>query len=98
MGFKENLTTNWIDKTIEYQGRKFYIIDQFWHDDREYLYGIDVDTINSEKPNVVFIYKITDDVFEHVESEKIFQELMLIVSGRMAGEMIKEDIKKYDLK
>lgn len=95
MGLKENLITEWIDKTIEYQDKKIYILDQFTYQDKEYLYGVDVETINLPKIDVVFLYKLKDDIFEHVESNELFEELALVVSGRLSEEMIKEDLKKY---
>lgn len=88
MGFREDLITNWKDKTIEYQERKFYILEQFVYEGKEYLYGCDIDTIGNEKMNVVFLYKIKDSLFEHIEDEKLFEELLIHVTGILTGELM----------
>ena len=60
MGFREELISNWEDKTIEYGGQLFYIIKQFTFEGKEYLYGIDKETYDKETINVVFLYRIKD--------------------------------------
>ena len=95
MGFKENIITNWEDKTIEYQGRYFYILKQFDNNGKTYLYGINKDTISSENLEVVFLYKVKDDIFAHVESQEEFERLMIAVSGLCTADLIMEAGKKY---
>ena len=93
MSLKENLIANWKDKTIEYQEKKFYILEQFEYEGLEYLYGIDINTIDNEVPNVVFLHKVKDDIFEHVEDEKLFDLLILRVAGIMTSKIITEELK-----
>lgn len=88
MGFRENLITDWKDKTIEYQEKKFYILEQFLYNGKEYLYGCDIETIKNEKMNVVFLYKIKDDIFEHVKDEQLFEELLMNVTGIFTGKLM----------
>lgn len=97
MGFKENLITDWKDKTVEYQDKKFYIIDQFVYKDREYLLGCDIKTLNNQNLEIVFLYKIEDDIYEHVEDEDLFEKLLLHASGRAIAQKIEEIVKKYDI-
>ena len=93
MGLKENLITDWKGKTIEYLEKRFYILEQFEYEGLEYLYGIDIDTIDNDMPNVVFLHKVKDDIFEHVEDEKLFDLLILRVAGVMTSEIVIEELK-----
>lgn len=93
MGLKENLITNWKGKTLEYLEKRFYILEQFEYEGLEYLYGIDIDTIDNDMPNVVFLHKVKDDIFEHVEDEKLFDLLILRVAGVMTSEIVIEELK-----
>jgi len=95
MGLKEDLIVDWTDKVIEYQERQFYILKQFQHGNKEYLYGVEKDTIGSEKMNAVFLYKIKDSIFEHVEDDKLFEELLVVVSGLLTAQMVEKDIKEH---
>lgn len=95
MGFRENLITDWKDKTIEYQDKNFYILEQFIYEDIEYLFGCDINTINNQNLEVVFLYKVKDDIFEHVEDKEIFEKLYIYVSGRLAANKINEINEKY---
>lgn len=95
MGLKENLIMDWTDKIIEYQEREFLILKQFKYEGKEYLYGAEVKTIGTEKMNVVFLSKVKDDIFEHVEDDELFEKLFITVSGMLAAEMVEEDAKKY---
>ncbi len=93
MGLKENLITDWKGKTIEYLEKRFYILEQFEYEGVKYLYGIDLDTVDKEIPNVVFLHKVKDDIFEHVEDEKLFNLLILRVAGVMTSEIVIEELK-----
>lgn len=93
MGLKENLVTNWKDKILEYQEKKFFILEQFDYDGTEYLYGVDINTIDYEKPNVVFLSRVHDDVFQHVSSEGLFNLLTIRVAGVMTSEIVIEELK-----
>jgi len=95
MGLKEDLIVDWTDKTIEYQERTFLILKQFNYEEKTYLYGAEVNTIGTEKMNVVFLYKIKDNIFEHVEDNELFEKLFITVSGLITSEMVEKDIKKY---
>lgn len=96
MGFRENLINDWKDKTIEYQDRFFYIVDQFVYEEKEYLYGCNIDTLNNQNLEVVFLYKIKDDIFEHVEDNELFNNLFLYVAGKLTAEKIDELADKYN--
>jgi len=98
MGFKETYITDWKDKTIEYQEKQFYILEQFEYEKREYLCGCDINTIGKENLEVVFLYRLKDDIFEHVLDEKLFEELLMNVSGKLISEKILEIDKKYNNK
>lgn len=95
MGFKEELISNWEDKTIEYRGKQFYILKQFMYDNQEYLYGVDIKTYDKNPMNVVFLYKIKDALFEHVENEELFEKLFLRVSGLCASDLVKKTIEEH---
>lgn len=95
MGLKEDLIVDWTDKTIEYQDRKFYILKQFEHNNKQYLYGVEPSTIGTETMKVVFLYKVKDNIFEHVEEKELFEELMIAVSGLITADMVEKDVKKY---
>ncbi len=95
MGFREELVSNWEDKTIEYRGKQFYIVKQFMYEDREYLYGVDIKTYDKEPMDVVFLYKIKDALFENVENEELFEKLFLYVSGLFASDLVKKRLEEY---
>lgn len=95
MGFKEDLIADWTDKTIEYQGKRIYILEQFDYKGKNYLYGCDIDTINNKDLEVVFLTKVKDNIFEHVEDDKLFDELFEIVAGKMLSDKLDEIYKKY---
>lgn len=94
MGLKETILTNWKGKIVEYQERKFYILEQFDYEGTEYLYGIDINTVDQEKPNVVFLSRVNDNIFQHVSSEELFNLLILRVAGVMTSEIYLEEYKK----
>ena len=96
MGFRESYTTDWKDKTIEYQEKNFYILEQFEYEEKEYLCGCDINTVGKENLEVVFLYKLSDDIFEHVEEEELFEELLMNVSGKLVAEKIEEINRKYN--
>ncbi len=74
MGFKENLLLSLKGYTIEYQGKKLYVVEEVEHEGNKYLY-----TINEEKaPNaeINFLKKETDTIYENVESKELFDILL----------------------
>ena len=79
MGLRESLIVNWENKTIEYQGKKMYIVKQFMYENKEYLYAIDLETINKENLEIVFLYKMKDDIFAYVEEDDLFDKLIVTV-------------------
>lgn len=95
MGFREELISNWEDKTIEYRGKQFYIVKQFKFENKEYLYGVDIKTYDKKPMDVVFLYKIKDALFEHVENEELFEKLFLHVSGLCAADLVNKKIEEY---
>lgn len=95
MGFREELISNWEDKTIEYGGKLFYIIKQFTFEGKEYLYGIDKETYDKETINVVFLYRIKDDTFEHVEDKDLFEKLLISVGGLCTADIVGKAIAEH---
>ena len=95
MGFKENLITNWEDKTLEYKGKTFYIIKQFEYEGKTYMCGANVETIYNEETELVFLYKIKYNVFGYVDKQEDFENIIMVVSGLLVGETIQEAAKKY---
>ena len=94
MGFREELTVDWEDKTIDYQGKKMYIIKVFHYENKEYLCAIDLSTIHNENLEVAFLYKVKASIFTHVDDNELFDKLVMTVGAECIGEMIKEDVQK----
>lgn len=94
MGFREELTIDWEDKTIEYQGKMLYVIKSFNYDNKEYLYTVDINTINNDNLEVAFLYKIKDSIFAHVDDDELFEKLVIAAGTENITEMIKKDIQK----
>ncbi len=94
MGFRESLMNDFKDKTIEYQGKKLYILDQFTYEGIEYLCGCDIESVkrikNKESGDmeVIFLHKNNNNLFEWVSDKKLFDELVLHVSGLLLGEKL----------
>ncbi len=96
MGLKEELISNWEDKTIEYGGKIFYILKQFEFEGKEYLYGIDKESpMDMENMKVVFLYRIKNDLFEHVEDDELFEKLFLHVGGLCTADLVSEAIEEH---
>ena len=87
MGFREELISNWEDKTIEYGGKLFYIIKQFTFEGKEYLYGIDKETYDKETINVVFLYRIKD--------KDLFEKLLISVGGLCTADIVGKAIAEH---
>lgn len=94
MGFREELTIDWEDKTIEYQGKKMYVIKAFNYNNVEYLCVVDLNTINNENLEVAFLYKVKDSIFAHVTDDELFDKLVITAGAESIGEMIKEDVER----
>ena len=98
MGMRENLITDWKDKTLEFQGKKLYVVDQFEYEGITYLYTVDIATINNKNIEVAFLYKVKDDIFEDVTDDALFNKLVVRAGSNLMGNMLKEDLeqlKKY---
>ena len=95
MGFKEDIITDWKNKTIEYQNKKIYILEQIEFEGKEYLYGCDIDTINNKNIEVVFLTKVKDNIFKHVDDNKLFEELLRKTSGEKLSAELERIYKKY---
>ena len=97
MGMSERLMVNFENITIEYKGKKIYILKQFEYNKVLYLYGMDIETINSieNSPEFVFLYRIDGDIFKHIEDEKTWNKLFDIVSGLCAGDIVKESLNEF---
>lgn len=96
MGMRESLIVNFEDLTLEYQDKKFYILKQFDYKGTTYLYGIDVDAFYKDRENLefAFLYRMHDDIFNHVSDENLLDELFNYVSGLCMGDVIKKIAEK----
>ena len=94
MGLRESLIVNWENKTIEYQGKKMYIVKQFMYENKEYLYAIDLETINKENLEIVFLYKMKDDIFAYVEEDDLFDKLIVKVGIECFTEILRKDLEQ----
>ncbi len=100
MGMRENLIVNFESKTLEYQNKKFYILKQFDYKGQTYLYGIDVDAFYKDNENleVAFLYRMHDDVFNHVSDSSLLDDLFNVVSGICTADMVKKNLETYSSK
>ena len=94
MGFREELTVDWEDKTIEYQGKKMYVVKVFTYNNVEYLCTVDLDTIHNENVEVAFLYKVKDSIFAHVDDDELLDKLVMTAGEKSLEDMIKEDVEK----
>ena len=94
MGIRESLIVDWENKTIEYQGKRMYIIKQFVYENKEYFYAIDLATVNNKNLEIAFLYKVKDDIFEHVEDEELFDKLVVKAGSECFNEILKHDIEQ----
>lgn len=96
MGIRENLIINFESKTLEYQNKRFYILKQFDYEGRTYLYGIDVDAFNKDQENleVAFLYRMHDDIFNHVSDKELANKLLDEVAGLCTADMIKRNLNQ----
>ena len=44
---------------------------------------------------VVFLYRVKDDLFEHVENEDLFEKLFMCVSGLCAADIVSKAIEEH---
>ena len=95
MGLKEQLIANWEDKTIEYCDKKFYIVKQFEFEGIEYLYAVDIETYDKNPINIVFLHRVKDEIFEHIEDEDLVDELFTYVSQICAAEIVRKKLEEY---
>ncbi len=96
MGFKENLIVNYEGRTLEYNNVQLYVLKQFDYENHLYLYCADKNTIGKESFDAYFLYKIKDDIFNHVDNQEKFLKLMDIVSGEILKEFFEQKIKKLE--
>ncbi len=94
MGMRENLIADWKDKTLEYQGKKLYVVDQFEYEGITYLYTVDIATINNKNIEIAFLYKVKDDIFEDVRDDALFNKLVIRAGSNLMGNMLKEDLEQ----
>lgn len=94
MGMRESLMTNFEDKTIEYKNKQFYIVKQFDYKGKTYLYGVDMDTVNSGEYEVYFLYRVRDDLFNHISEKSEQLELLEVVSGLFMSDIISKNLKE----
>lgn len=91
MGLKESLMSDFKGYTIEYQGKKLYVIDQLEYKNDTYLCVLHIDKI--PEAVVDFLKKEKDSIFKHVTDDKLFDELVLKLGENTVIEEI-EKVKK----
>lgn len=96
MGFKEDLILDWKGYTIEYQGKKLYVLEQLEYNGNTYLCVIHMDQL----PNTVynFLKKESSTVYENVEDEKLLNDLMIQLGQNKVLEEIEKAKKENGLK
>ena len=94
MGLRESLIVNWENKTIEYQGKKMYIVKQFMYENKEYLYAMDLATVNNKNLKIAFLYKVNNDIFGHVEDEELFDKLVVKAGSECFNEILRKDLEQ----
>lgn len=94
MGLKESLIVNWEDRTVKYQGKEMYIVKQFTYKNIEYLYALDLATIKNENIDVAFLYKKRDDIYAHVEDDKLFEELVVKAGSECITELVEGEMEE----
>ena len=98
MGIRESLTVNFEDKTLEYKGIELYVIKQFEYEEKTYLYCVDEKTMNTENVEVYFLYKVKDDIFNHIDNESKCLELLDVVSGKIMEDIVKSNAEDVLIK
>lgn len=93
MGIRETLITNFEDKTLEYLGKKFYVIKQFDYKGKTYLYALDLETLGTNDLGYAFLYRVDDDIFNHVRDEETCNDLFDIVSGLCVEEIVNKNLQ-----
>lgn len=91
MGLKEDLLLSLKGTTIEYQGKKLYVIEEIEYKNDKYLYTIDID--KAPEAEISFLKKETDKIYENVTDEKLFDVLLAQIGIKTANEEIKKLIK-----
>ena len=92
MGFREELITSWKGKTIEYQGKTFYIYEEIEFRNKTFLYAVEKNSINEKGPlKVAFLYKIKDSTFGTIEDEELvnilYDQVNIKRFGKKAGKI-----------
>lgn len=93
MGIKEDLIVDWTGKSIEFQGKKLYVVKQFEYEGDTYLYAAFYESLKEESEEyiVVFLRKIGDSELEVVKEDDELNDMLL---ARVTGEFIAEEIEK----
>ena len=73
MGIKEEYLMNLKGATIEYQGKKMYIVEQFNYEKEIYLCTLDIEEI--PEPVVIFLKKKDNMIYEYINDEKLCDKL-----------------------
>ena len=92
MGFKDDIVTNYENKTVEYQGKKLNILKQFKYNNVEYLCGVDANDLENAQLSLIFLYRDKfENSFKYVDSEELFDTLMVYVGNVFAKELSEEN-------
>ena len=78
----------------EYQGKKMYIVKQFMYENKEYLYAMDLATVNNKNLEIAFLYKVNNDIFGHVEDEELFDKLVVKAGSECFNEILRKDLEQ----
>lgn len=96
MAYRDSLIVNFEDKTLEYKNVLLYVIKQFDYEGKTYLYAVDKKTVESNELEVYFLYRIKDDIFNHVDDPEKQSELFQVVSGQLLKDIVNRNINKQN--
>ena len=88
MGLKENLLTDLKGCTVEYQGKKLYVVEQFNFKNEIYLCTLDLEEI--PEAAVIFLKKKTSSIYEYINDEKLCDKLF----ERVGAIVVQNEIEK----
>jgi len=92
MGLKENLTNDWKNSIIEYQGRRLYVIEQIEKDNNLYIYTLNMEKIPDLEIN--FLKKVKGSTFSVVTDMDLFNKLMADVGIKLAAQEVEKVIEE----
>lgn len=91
---KEELSMDFENYVIEYQGKKLLVIKDFIHKNDRYLYTLNTEKIPELEIN--FLKKLSNGKYENVTDKNLF-DLLLATVGQLAVESELEKNKKDNI-